>query len=157
MSLVFFRVDDRLIHGQIITGWSKNYSADAIYVIDDKVAKDEFLSQVITMAAPSNVKVKVYSVEKGISKLSKERDEKAIVLTKTPLEMKALLEAGIPIKEINIGGMGTAPGRKNVLRNIQISKEEVELLRDMEREYGVHIFFQIVPGDKSIELDKIKI
>lgn len=157
MSLVFFRVDDRLIHGQVITGWSKSYSADAIYVVDDKVANDDFLKQVITMAAPPNVKVKVYTVEKAITKLKKEKDEKAIVLTKTPMQMKALLEAGIGVNEINIGGMGTAPGRKNVLRNIQISKEEVDLLRELESKYGIHIYFQIVPGDKRVELDKIKI
>lgn len=157
MSLVLFRVDDRLIHGQVITGWSKNYSADVIYVIDDKVAADDFLKQVMVMAAPPNVTVKVYSVEEGIAELKKETQEKAIVLTKTPSQMKALLDSGIVIKEINIGGMGTAPGRKNVLRNIQISKEEVDLLREMEKEFNVHVFFQVVPGDKSIELNKVKI
>ena len=64
-NVLLARVDDRLIHGQVMTAWMKLLPAKEIIVIDNKVAKDEFMITVLEMAAPTGVKVKVFTEEKA--------------------------------------------------------------------------------------------
>ena len=155
MSAVFFRIDDRLIHGQVMTSWAKVCNANSICIVDDSVAKDSFICQVMKMAVPKGISISTLSLADGIEKLKNDPEtNRTIVLTKGPENMLALAEAGIPMKELNVGGMGTKPGRKNVLRNIQISPEEIEVLKKVAAK-NVRVFFQIVPDDKCIELEKI--
>lgn len=155
MSVVFYRIDDRLIHGQVMTGWTKVYKANQILVIDDVVVKDEFLCQVMTMAVPAGINANVYSFEDGVEKiLNDDPKNRTIVITKEPEMMKRLVDAGCPMKELNVGGMGFLKGRKTVLRNIQISPQELETLREIAKK-NVHVFCQVVADEKTIELDKI--
>lgn len=156
MSIVLYRIDDRLIHGQVMTGWARNLSATHIYIVDDKVAKDAFLKQVMSLAAPKDVKVTVVTKEEAVDVLKDDPvKNKTIVLTKNPAAMMALLEGHLPMKELNVGGMGSAPGRKSILRNIQVSPEEMDTLHAIAAK-GVRVFFQIVPSDKLLELEKVK-
>lgn len=157
MGVVLYRIDDRLIHGQVMTGWSKVYKANQIFVIDDYVAKDEFLCQVMTMSVPQGICSRVYGFEEGAEKIKNDSPKnRTIVLTKTPDMMKRLVDAGCPMEKLNVGGMGFQKERKAVLRNIQISPKELEVLQEIAGQ-KVHVFCQIVPDDKSIELDKIKL
>lgn len=157
MSAVFFRIDDRLIHGQVMTGWSKVYNATRIFVVDDKTAGDQFLCQVMRMSVPKDYDVHIFKTEEAIEAIKNDPPElRTIVLTKTPAAMLALLEGGVEMKELNVGGMGYAAGRKLVLRNIQISKEELKTLQDIAA-HAVRVFCQIVPDGKCLELDKVKV
>lgn len=88
--------------------------------------------------------------------LSDSEEMKTIVLTKTPQAMKKLLDAGADMKQLNVGGMGYVAGRKRVLRNIQMSSEELDILNKIA-EKGVEVFCQIVPDGKRIELSKVKL
>ena len=84
-NVLLARVDDRLIHGQVMTAWMKRLPAKEIMVIDNKVAKDEFMISVLEMAAPAGVKVKVFS-EKDAAKILKEGlKTPTILLAKSPL------------------------------------------------------------------------
>ncbi|BFK88232.1 PTS sugar transporter subunit IIB [Pseudoflavonifractor sp. DSM 107456] len=157
MSVVFYRIDDRLIHGQVMTGWSKVYQATRIFVVDDKTAQDQFLCQVMKMAVPRDYDVHIYTVEQALEAIANDPPElRTIVLAKTPDVMQRLLEGGAPMKELNLGGMGYVAGRKMILRNIQVSPAELEQLQAIAAK-GVRVFCQIVPDGKCIEIDKVKL
>ena len=157
MSVVFYRIDDRLIHGQVMTGWSKVYQATRIFVVDDKTAQDQFLCQVMKMAVPRDYDVHIYTVEQALEAIANDPPElRTIVLAKTPDVMQRLLEGGAPMKELNLGGMGYVAGRKMILRNIQVSPEELEQLKAIAAK-GIRVFCQIVPDGKCIEIDKVKL
>lgn len=157
MSVVFYRIDDRLIHGQVMTGWSRSYKAQRIIVVDDATAANDFLCQVMAMSVPKGMEVKVCSEQDGLQAiLNDDPDKRTIVLSKTPAVMLRLLKGGVPMSELNVGGMGFQQGRKTVLRNIQISPEELGQLQEIAAG-GVHVFCQIVPDGKKIELDKVKL
>lgn len=157
MSVVFYRIDDRLIHGQVMTGWSKVYQATRIFVVDDKTAQDQFLCQVMKMAVPRDYDVHIYTVEQALEAIANDPPElRTIVLSKTPDVMQRLLEGGAPMKELNLGGMGYVAGRKMILRNIQVSPAELEQLQAIAAK-GVRVFCQIVPDGKCIEIDKVKL
>ena len=157
MSVVLYRIDDRLIHGQVMTGWSRLYDAQRIIVVDNETAENSFLRQVMEMSVPRGMDVKILNEEEGMKPVLSDSEEmKTIVLTKTPQAMKKLLDAGADMKQLNVGGMGYVAGRKRVLRNIQMSSEELDILNKIA-EKGVEVFCQIVPDGKRIELSKVKL
>ncbi|KUK08932.1 MAG: Protein-N(Pi)-phosphohistidine--sugar phosphotransferase [Caldanaerobacter subterraneus] len=155
MPIVLTRIDDRLIHGQVMTAWVKFTQANRIMIIDEGVAKDPFMVKVLKMAAPPGIKVDIYDVEQAVEVL-KENDstnEKIIILVKHPVVIETLLEKGIEIKKLNVGGMGAAPGRKALYKNISISKEEREIFQRI-LDKGTDIFIQIVPDEKEVDIKK---
>ena len=157
MSVVLYRIDDRLFHGQVMTGWSRLYDAQRIIVVDNETAENSFLRQVMEMSVPRGMDVKILNEEEGMKAVLSDSEEmKTIVLTKTPQAMKKLLDAGADMKQLNVGGMGYVAGRKRVLRNIQMSSEELDILNKIA-EKGVEVFCQIVPDGKRIELSKVKL
>ncbi|WP_315080251.1 PTS sugar transporter subunit IIB [uncultured Clostridium sp.] len=155
LNIVLTRIDDRLIHGQVATAWSKITKATKIIVVDDAVAQDSFMEMVLKSAAPSSIKVEIYGVSDAVNALNKDDDgERVIVLVKTPMVVLDLVKAGVGIKELNLGGMGAKQGRKQFYKNISVSDEEKEAFKELT-ELGVNVFVQIVPDAKQIPLDKI--
>jgi PTS system mannose-specific IIB component len=83
-------------------------------------------------------------------------EKQTMVLAKSPAAMLALLEGGVEIKELNVGNMGNGPGRRAVMRSIQLSPTEFETLKTMQQK-GVRVYLQIFPDAKAVELDKVKL
>ena len=94
------RIDARLIHGQVMTAWMKTLPATQIIVIDDKVAKDDFMLFVLQNAAPSGLKVIALTEDEALIKLQGGLDVPSFVLAKSPLSLKKLVENGIDIKAV---------------------------------------------------------
>lgn len=157
MSVNFYRIDDRLVHGQVMTGWTKIYNTGRIFVVDDGCAADPFTCKVMRMSVPKGYEVKIFGLEDAVNAiLDDPPDKKTLVLTKTPETMLGLIERGISMAELNVGGMGYLPGRRVVLRNIQLTPQELETLHKIAA-HKVRVYFQIVPDGKALELDKVKL
>lgn len=157
MDIVFVRIDDRLIHGQVVTGWMRHTSANRIVIVDNEVAKDEFMLQILKMAAPPNVDVRAYTVEDSINLLKGEPtspNEKVLILAKNPGVILALVEAGVAITDLNVGGMGSKPGRKPLYKNIQASQDEIEDFIKLSN-LGVNIEIRVVVNNKPVSLEEV--
>ncbi|QSQ08078.1 PTS system sorbose-specific EIIB component [Koleobacter methoxysyntrophicus] len=156
LNIVLTRIDDRLIHGQVMTAWVKYTSGNRIIIVDDAVAGDPFMEKVLKMAAPKGISVDVYNTDEGAEALKQEANpkERVIVLVKYPKTIKFLFEKGVSFQEINVGGMAAGPGRKKFYKNISASPEEKEIFKDLS-EKGVEINIQIVPDDRPISVKKL--
>lgn len=148
MGLV--RIDDRLIHGQVIAVWCKHQRFTRIVIVDDGVAADLFMQEVLKLAAPPGIQVDVFSIEEGIETLGQDTPGRGtmMVLLKSPLAAKRLYDGGLKYSALNIGGIGSAPGRKNIFKNISASEEEIAILSHL-MDKGVKITLLTVPGEKS--------
>jgi len=156
MSIALYRIDDRLVHGQVMTAWARIFNITRIIVVDDATAKNTFLCDVMKMAVPSGCCVEILTLAEAVPVIqSSGPNEKAIVLVKSPATLRGLLDQGVDIKEINVGNVGAGPGRKAVMRSTQLTKEEYDTLVGMSAK-GIHIYFQMLPEAKSMELDKLK-
>lgn len=158
MALKLVRVDDRLIHGQVVAVWLKAVGADRIIIVDDRTAQDAFLTEVLTLAAPPGVPVEVYGLAEGIERVARAAGdaEQVFVLMRSPITALRLREAGIPIETLNVGGIGAGPGRKPLYKNISANAEELEAMRALERS-GTRVELRIVPDDRGVafaSLDK---
>jgi mannose/fructose/N-acetylgalactosamine-specific phosphotransferase system component IIB len=157
MTLKLVRVDDRLIHGQVVAIWLKALGARRIVIVDDRTAADEFLREILELAAPPGVPVEVHDVERGTQRV---RDlaaapEPIFVLMRSPLTAVRLREAGVEFPLLNVGGMGAGPGRKVLYRNISASPEEIEAMRRLE-EMGTTVELRIVESDRPVMFASVK-
>lgn len=151
------RIDDRLIHGQVMAVWVKYIKVDQIVIVDDGVAKDSFLQDVLRLAAPPGITVEVRSVQEGIATLgeSAPNREHMMVLVKTPKTVRALFDGGVHFSHLNVGGIGGGPGRKSVFKNISMSEDEKGTLRSLIKD-GVKVTLLTVPGEQSLDFAAVK-
>ena len=157
MKVVLARIDDRFIHGQVVTAWLQTIGrCDEILICDDKVRKDPFLPQVFKMAAPPNIALRVLSVDETIADFQARTTDsrRVLLLTRGPEAMLRLLENGVPMDSLNVGGMGGAPGRRNLHRSVSVSDVELELLRQIQAK-GVRVEIKMVPSDRGVDLASV--
>ena len=156
MSLRLVRVDDRLIHGQVVAVWLRAIGADRIVIVDDTVARDEFLVEVLTLAAPAGVPVEVHDIATGAPRVAEltSGPEAIFVLVKTPLTALALRRAGVAFDVLNVGGMGAGPGRRSLYRTISASDEERAAFREIEA-LGTAVEIRIIADDRPIPFGSV--
>ena len=154
-NIVLARVDDRLIHGEVVSVWTPSLSVNRIIIADDGVAADKFNSRVLKALAPEGVKVNVYSVEAAAEKLREDevKGERIMVLAKTPVTFQKLVDNGVAIKEVNLGGMGLREERVPFIKNVSISSVEKEAIKIM-RSKNIRVYYQLVPEQQVIEVDE---
>lgn len=151
-NLVFTRIDDRLIHGQVVAAWLRTYSkVTHILVIDDKVSQDPFMHQMFKMLVPTGISIEIRSVEEAVDFMKKGLKEPTMIIVKVPLTLKRIMDAGLDIPKINIGGMGMTSGRKKLFQNISATQEELQIFREMISR-GVTVEIQIIPAAKTINV-----
>jgi mannose/fructose/N-acetylgalactosamine-specific phosphotransferase system component IIB len=156
MSLRLVRIDDRLIHGQVVAVWLRALDAQRIVIVDDATARDPFLSEVITLAAPQDVPVEVHDTAAGAVRLIElaKTPEPVMVLARSPRTILSLRQAGVPIEVVDLGGMGGGPGRRRLHRTISVSPDELRELRELEQ-LGTRVVIQIVADDRPIPLRSV--
>ncbi len=150
MSVKMIRIDDRLIHGQIVAAWAKCLSIKRIWIVDDAVAKDVFITNVMKMVSPPDTELVITGTDE-LEKLVPEfdsADKNTLILVKYPKVAKLLYEAGVGLRELNVGGMGANADRKKLFKNISASEEERATLKEM-RDMGVKVYFQVTPNEKQ--------
>ena len=146
------RIDFRLIHGQVVTKWVKQANANRIIIVNDMLAKDEFLASVYKMAAPSNVKVDIFTVDDAMAKWTTDQfgEGKVLLLFKNVSDIRNLQRLGFPLPEVQIGGSG----RINTSSGISFDAKDVQLLKEMIAE-GSDIHIQVVPTQQKYEIEKV--
>ena len=120
------RVDDRLIHGQVVTQWVKVFKAQKIVVIDNNVAKDKMQKNVLKFAAPPEIKVSIFSVDKAVEIWEKNQfgNLNVFVLFKDVKQIKELADKGVKFDEITLGNMSIIGDRKQIYKSTGFTEEE---------------------------------
>lgn len=154
-EVVLCRVDDRLIHGQVMTSWLNATGANKIMIVDNETAKDSFLRSIYRSAVPANVGVGVFNEAKATDRLIRgfNPTDRVIVLAKYPQTFSELIRRGVSIRSLVIGGMGASRGRTKLYRNISASEDERQTLRDLIED-GTSISIQILADDASVDVSK---
>lgn len=159
MSISFVRIDDRVIHGQIVVVWSKIRPCDGIIAIDDDIAKDKVLSMVYKNAAPVGLKAAVLSVDEAIKKLEQAQASKKryFIIAKTPITLARLVENGIKlgVDLINVGPMSPREKTITVGSNASVTPDEAKAF-DILVNAGYSVEFQLVPEKKAYTWESVR-
>ena len=156
-NIKLVRVDFRLIHGQVITKWRNIIAATEIIIVDDKLSKDSFLSDIYVMAAPPGVKVRVLAEDDYIEKANQgdfsDGQENVLLLFKSIANVRTISEKGQHFPEIQIGGLGGGVNRKSVVNGISIDNQDLDDLKYLQQN-GANIYFQVTPEEVRLTLEK---
>jgi PTS system mannose-specific IIB component len=155
-NVVLTRIDERLIHGQVMTSWLKLCNANVILIIDSASATNAFLKRILFAAAPKDVELLVMNEVDATAYLKEEPalGEKVLILSKTPGPLLHALQNGVVFSEIILGNMGGGPGRTRFNKNISASPAEIQEFRDITA-LGTPIYCQMVPSDSKEDIKRL--
>ncbi len=125
MTLVLYRIDDRLIHGQVVVGWAQPLDVRFIVLVDDEVATSEWEQELYRMGVPPEMDVYFLTVDNAIAELPRFRADSrhGILLTGDIGTMRQLVDGG-GVSSINLGGIHHREGRTQRLRYVFLNDEE---------------------------------
>ncbi len=98
-NLVLTRIDDRLIHGQVMTAWIRNRKADQVVIVDDGTANDEYMIEVLEMAIPEEIAIGIFTKEEGVQFFEQGLDAPTILLVKGPEALNYLVDHALPLRK----------------------------------------------------------
>lgn len=152
MDATFVRIDNRLVHGQILEGWVPFLKASRIVVVDDEVAGDVFRETVIKMAVPYDIEVIVFSVDEFSSdyRYGNNDGKRAIILFQNIADAFRAYRSGFRFGELNIGNIHFESDRICCSSSIYLNREDMADLEFLARD-GVHIELRSVPRDRPVE------
>ena len=151
MSVVMARIDNRLLHGIIVTQWAPVSGATRVMVIDDKVAGDEVLKSTMRMARPAGMAVSIISEQTALKNFAagKYDREKVFVIAKEPETILHLVESGIELPSLIVGGSLVKEGGVQLTQ--RASAENVQSYKALIA-HGVKVTAQFVPADKPVSV-----
>ncbi len=159
-EIVMNRIDDRLIHGQVMTAWVQLRAANTVWIVDDDVANNPMMLDIFSFAAPSGIKIEAFTLAQGLPKLlnldQESPKKKIILLTKFPITFSKLVDGGYIPTDINYGAMANKSvdpkAAIQVAPNCMLSKEDIEHTEALHAK-GIRIWIQLVPlgGHKEVE------
>ena len=157
MAILLCRVDDRLIHGQVVVGWGTQFGVDFISVVDDELSQSEWEQDLYRAGLPDHIDARFVGVERAADLIPTwaANIERGFVLTRDLATMRSLAEQGVHEDiEINLGGLHDAPGRRRVLPYLFLGVEDREEL-DRLRRTRVEVSAQDVPSARKIGLEEL--
>lgn len=157
MTVVLYRVDERLIHGQVVVGWGGQLDPDRIVVVDDALADSPWEQELYAVGVPRGIAAEFVSVDTAADRLAgwQGSDERVILLTRDIAPMGRLAAGGqLGGALVNIGGVHHAPGRTRVLRYVFLGDAERQALRELT-ELGVEVEARDVPGARPVGIDEL--
>jgi PTS system mannose-specific IIB component/fructoselysine and glucoselysine-specific PTS system IIB component len=157
MPIVLCRIDDRLIHGQVVLGWGRPLGVQRIVLVNDDVAASSWEQDLYRMAVPPEIELEFASIADASAALTRWRTAAArtLLLTGDIPTMLALHAAdGQALRDINLGGIHHRPGRRQRLPYVYLSDEERAALVAMEAS-GAHVSAQDVPTASPVPLRAI--
>lgn len=156
IKYVFARIDTRLLHGQVATGWTKAMNPNRIIVVSDNVAKDNLRKNMIAQAAPSGVKANTVPIKKMIEVAKDPRfgNTRAMLLFETPQDALAAIKGGVDIKELNVGSMAYSNGKVNVNQVLAMDQKDIDTFKEL-KELGVKFDVRKVPSSSPENMDSL--
>ncbi|MEO7997168.1 MAG: PTS sugar transporter subunit IIB [Gemmatimonadaceae bacterium] len=156
MPIALYRIDDRLIHGQVVVGWGQPLDLGFIVLVDDDVAASEWEQELYRMGVPPDMEVTFCDVASAGGSISRyDLDQRmGIVLVGDIGTMQRLVSANPLIRTVNIGGVHHSPGRTPRLRYVFLTPEEEKGLRGIAAN-GVEVTAQDVPGARPVPLEEL--
>ncbi|SBW05348.1 N-acetylgalactosamine-specific enzyme IIB component of PTS [uncultured Eubacteriales bacterium] len=147
-NILLTRIDNRLIHGQVGVTWTMTLGANLLVVADDEAAEDKLQQELMSMTAESSgAGVRFFTLQKTIDVIHKAApSQKIFLVCRTPASVRALIEGGVPIEEVNVGNMHFTNGKRPISKKVYVDDKDMEDLLFIKGKVE-KLYIQDVPGD----------
>ncbi|MSS77826.1 PTS sugar transporter subunit IIB [Anaerococcus sp. AGMB00486] len=155
MSLQLVRIDQRLVHGIVVTQYTSATKAKRIMVVDDVICDDETQKNLMRMSKPAGTGMSIISTETAIKNfgIGKYDNHNVLIVVKEPETVLKLIEGGVKIPEVDIGIVFNTPNSEPIVNQVYLNDKQKKDLKKIE-ELGVPVYFQYVPTNPKEELSK---
>lgn len=156
MGVTLLRIDDRLIHGQVVEGWVPYLKVDLVVVVSDAAAGDDIQTALMKMALPPSVGLLVLPVAGAAAALTGPQmtARKALVLVPGPAEALALIEQGVAVDRVNVGGLHHTVGKVQLGRALFLDEKDRLALKALAAK-GLRLEGRALPGDAEENLTAV--
>jgi len=154
MPFVLVRVDDRLIHGQVVVGWAIPMNPDRLILCHDQIAQSSWEKELyLSSQMEYDFQFDIWSTEQTVAyaKSPHFQKEKALLLVESPADVLRLIHLGVSIPSVNIGGMRHREGKKALASYIYVDEKDAEVFRKLAA-LGVNLEGRDVPNAKKIDI-----
>lgn len=153
MTIIHARVDERLIHGQVATIWTRLVRADRIFVVNDKAIKSEMQIGALKLARPQGIKLTIASVRRALITLKsgKYENENVFVLTNNIRDMRELIDGGVKLDRVNVGNVAPHEGAKSIKVSVYLNEQDEVDIKAMINA-GVEVTAQMVPTESDASI-----
>ena len=153
MNIVLARIDDRLIHGQVATIWSRDTKCQRIIVCNDNVAKDSIRKTLLEQVSPPGIKSSVVGIDAAIRAYNnpKYQEDRVLFLFTNPTDVVRMVEGGVAIKSVNIGGMSFKQGKKQITRVVSVDDTDIKAFKKLN-EKGIELEIRKISSDSKVNL-----
>ncbi len=153
---IIIRIDDRLIHGQVLVGWASHYPIKHFIVGNDDIVQNEWERNLLLMAASPEFDTRVLSIPDTLEYIHQhlESEEVSMVLISSVPDLQLMDQLGLRYRKINIGGVHFTEGRKKYLPYLYLDEEEKSILKELIAR-GYDFYCQDVPGGGRYDLAKV--
>lgn len=154
--ILIIRIDDRLVHGQVVIGWGTHLQLQTIVVANDEIAANDWEKELMIMGAPGHFRVEVFDLKSSLDFIRQEVNHpgNTMLLLNSIQDLKKLADAGLAPQKINLGGIHYADQRKEYLPYLYLSQEEAALAMALI-ETGFRLECQDLPTSEQYSLKDI--
>lgn len=155
MAIVFSRIDDRLLHGQVVTTWLKRHEIEQAIIVSDEVSRDATRQAILKMAAPQGLNVVCFSPSKLVQVLQKtEVKRRTMLIFTNPREAWECVEGGVGITFLNVGNMSKTEVNEKVTAGVALTEEDRSYFGKLI-DSGIEVEVQMVPTDKATDMKDV--
>lgn len=149
--IVLTRVDNRLIHGQIVQGWLPSLDVSEVLIVSPGTLKKEFVQKMFRLALPSGYKLTFLSA-KDAKKYSEESREKLFIIIEDIANLFEMLNEGFSPSVIVLGNTQFEEGKKQISQGVFLSDREVKELKKLETEKHISVEIRSLPSSLATKL-----
>ncbi|MDZ7339228.1 MAG: PTS sugar transporter subunit IIB [candidate division KSB1 bacterium] len=156
MPLVLVRIDDRLVHGQVVVGWGNVLHPDRILLCNDQIAASPWERELYTGGTTDDAPVEVLSLRETAERLIADKSgrERLFLIVESPKDVLRLLDLGVPITEVNVGGMHHRPGKRQVAPYLFVDEQDRQWFKELHAR-RVALVGQDVPTGKKLDVAEL--
>lgn len=153
-GFLLVRVDDRLLHGQVVLGWRHRLGFTSFWIADDAVASDALEQEILRSALPDGAALVVRSLQEFLRGEADPGPGPAVLLIRGLAELRRLVAGGFAPTEVNLGGLHHRPGARRVLDYLFLTEDDAQAIRDL-RDRGIRLYAQDLPGSRRVEAEDL--
>ena len=153
MSIILARIDDRLIHGQITEGWGRVLKPELIGVVSDQVASSDWEIELCLAALPSYIQGMVINVDDAAQKINElnSNHRASYILFESPHDAHIAVKNGAQIATLNVGGMHSVKGKREILDYIFLDEDDIKHLKALQNA-GIKLDFRDLPEHDNVDV-----
>jgi mannose/fructose/N-acetylgalactosamine-specific phosphotransferase system component IIB len=152
-EVLILRVDDRLIHGQVIAGWARPLGIQFIVLASNTICEDEWACNAYQLAVPEGIRFVCVNLNECVHTCRDQNAKRIMIIVETVQDARILIEKGLSAREVNIGGLSFHEGAREIAPYIYLSPRDIEAVVRLYN-MGIKVIGKQLPNSSAINVVK---